>query len=634
MLLSKGSTEPLGLSFQEDRANFALYSAHATAVFMGIFFDGQCVEYPLYRTGSIWHISLSGYPREARYALRCEGPYDPEKGILFDASKWLGDPYAKSIPQKIKPEEPFDWQGITSPNIPKIELIIYEMHLSGFTKDRSSQVAFPGTYIGMIEKIPYLKELGVNAVELLPIFEFEAFTRLLHPNTGNPLPNYWGYQPLYYFAPMHTFAHQDPVREFKTLVRELHRNGIEVILDVVYNHTGEGKEKDHFIHFRGIDNTTYYMVDEKGNYRDFAGCGNTFNSNHPVPQQLILDSLRYWAETMHVDGFRFDLTSCLTRDQEGHPLIPSPLLQAISEDPILQKKKLIAEAWDAAGLYQVGHFPKTYPSAQWSEWNGPYRDTIRRFLRGNPGHAGLFANAITGSASIYASPASSINFITAHDGFSLNDLVTYEHKHNEENGEKNRDGADHNDSWNCGIEGPTLNRGICELRERQIRNFLLALFVSQGIPMLLMGDEYLHTRKGNNNPYVQDNETNWFLWDELRAKGEVFEFVKALIAFRKSHSQLHYTRELTNDEIEWHGEIPHHPNWENHSHLVAFTLKGEENFFCAFNAGNSPITLTLPNHKNWHEWLDTAKGWKTNTREKLPGQIELASHSAILAIQM
>lgn len=659
----KGSPEPLGLSIQGDRTRFAVYSSQATQVFLALFSLDNPVplyQFPLYRTGSIWHIELIDLPEHLSYAYRCEGPEDETKGLLYNSTQWLADPYAKCfasprtwnkraknndfVRSPILSIPPFDWQGVQRPQIPKKDLVIYEMHVRGFTQHASSHVDAAGTFLGIISKIPYLKSLGINAIEWMPIFEFdETHSRNIDPQTKTPLPNYWGYNPLHFFVPMARYSTNrlltSAIEECKTCIRELHRNGIEVFLDVVFNHTGEGKEKDYFIHFRGLDNSTYYLLDEKGEYRDDAGCGNTLNPNHPQVQRFILDCLRYWVKEMQVDGFRFDLASILTRDPQGAPLAHPPLLDSIAQDPLLKTVKLIAEPWDAGGLYQVGLFPTLGP---WSEWNGKYRDTVRRFLKGTDGEAGAFAASLCGSEPTYASsktPLSSINFITAHDGFCLRDLVTYQQKHNYANAEMNRDGSDQNENWNCGIEGPTMDPKILALRERQMRNFLLALFISQGIPMLLMGDEYGHTRKGNNNPYVQDNEINWFLWDELKIHQAPFNFVSSLIAFRKKHAVFRKTHFLKDTEICWHGHIPFHPDWSSSSRFVAFTLKDVSSFYIAFNADYRPAQIQLPPQGTWKELLATEKNWQEHflaNPEKaplLPSTLTLAPYSALVAIQ-
>lgn len=627
MHLSQGTPDPLGFSIQGSIANFALFSSHATKVTLGLFDSkGHPVkEIPLYRTEDIWHIGITDLPQGLEYAYRCEGP----KELLYNPNVWLMDPYAKRIRAEraiASMPAPFDWQNDQPPKIPHSDLIIYEMHVRGFTKHPSSGVAHPGTYLGIIEKIPYLKKLGVNAVELMPIFGFDhTHCKDFDPITKQRLVNYWGYNPLHFFAPMGWYAAADPINEFKTLVRELHKNGIEVILDVVYNHTGEEDVLEYYANFRGIDNSVYYMVDKSGKYRNYTGCGNTVNANHPVVQKLILDSLHYWIQEMHVDGFRFDLTSILTRDQNGRPIDHPPILAAIQSDPIIAKAKLIAEAWDATGLYQLGYFAKSGP---WSEWNGRYRDIVRRFIKGTDAKVGIFANVICGSEMIYSAsktPLSSINFVTAHDGFTLRDLVTYQNKHNYPNGENNHDGNNQNDSWNCGHEGPTDDPAINALREKQMRNFLLALFISQGIPMLLMGDEIGHTRNGNNNPYVQDNEINWYLWDKQNPK--ILQFTSDLIAFRRKHPQLRRTQFLTDAEVEWF------TNWDPESRLVAYMMKGLPSLYIAFNADFKPASLTLP-PGNWQTVVNTSEDWLFHMNGPKVSSIELAPYSALLAIHL
>jgi len=658
----EGEPQPLGLNIQGSKANFSLYSEHATAIYLCLFQAGQSnpdKKIPLRRTQNYWHVSLSNFPDGIEYSFLCEGPYDEKQGLLFNSSEYLSDPYAKLLNTSVKwadrastsikkqarcslsRPKPFDWQGAQCPRIPYQDLLIYEMHVRGFTRHSSSQVSHPGTYLGIIEKIPYLKKLGINAVELMPIFEFdEIICKNSHPDTQHPLVNYWGYNPLHFFAPMRRYASGkdlfSPVEEFRTLVRELHKNGIEVILDVVFNHTGEEDQQDRYVNFRGIDNSVYYLLDSQGKYFDFAGCGNTVNANHPAVLQLILDSLRYWIQEMGVDGFRFDLASIFTRDTKGKPKFPSPLLKAMSSDPMISQVKLIAEAWDAAGLYQIGSFPKLGPS--WSEWNGRYRDIVRRFLKGTNGKAGLFANILCGSQWIYSgqTPLASINYITSHDGYSLADLVSYQQKHNWDNGEQNRDGNNQNDSWNCGDEGPSQNPQILALRDRQMRNFLLALLISQGIPMLLMGDEYGHTRKGNNNPYVQDNELNWFLWDQLEKNQKIFHYTASLIRFRKEHPVLRRTQFLTDADIEWHGIDPYQPSWNSSSRLVAFSYTGEDRLYAAFNASFEPVQITLPPNAEWRQLVHTVQDWDQHhlhdpSKGPLITHLTLPPYSALLA---
>ncbi len=622
MKIVEGKAAPLGLSIRDKEANFALFSAHAEKITLGLFKEGNLIqEIPMKRSRDIWHIGIQGLKEDLEYAYRCEGP----KEHHYRSDVWLIDPYAKIVrvgkaAAMLPP--PFDWQNDAPPKIPKEDLIIYEMHVRGFTKHPSSNVAKPGTYLGLIEKIPYLKKLGVNALELMPIFGFDqTYTKRVSPSTHQKLVNYWGYNPLYFFSPMDWYADHDPVLEFKTFVRELHKNGIEVILDAVFNHTGEENDPNYYIHFRGIDNCVYYLLSSSGKYLNYTGCWNTINANHPVVQKFILDSLHYWVEEMHVDGFRFDLASIFTRDPLGKPLAHPPILEAIAKDPVLSQVKLIAEAWDAAGLYQLGTFPKWGP---WSEWNGTYRDTVRRFLKGGNHQAGHFANVLCGSDMLYKAPLNSVNFITAHDGYCLRDLVTYEKKYNFENGENNQDGNNHNDSWNCGIEGPTKDPHITALRERQMRNFLLALFISQGIPMLFMGDEYGHTRKGNNNPYVQDNEINWFLWDQMDEK--IVQFVSNLIKLRKTVPHFRISTFLKNDEVNWF------TNWDAESHLVAFQLKNSPSLYIAFNANSIPANLKLPSGK-WRTLVNTKDDWQFQKNGNPIKSILLAPYSALIAIE-
>lgn len=623
MEIVEGKTAPLGFSIQDKVANFALFSSHADKVSLALFKEGHPIkEILLKRSGEIWHVGIKDLPKGLEYAYRCEG----SKEFFCNSGTWLTDPYAKRVESnRGLAEEPssFDWQSDGPPQIPKENLIIYEMHVRGFTKDISSKVAHPGTYLGIVEKIPYLKQLGVNAVELMPIFCFDQNdVKSTNPEEAQKGVNYWGYNSLHFFAPMNWYAEKDPILEFKTMVRELHKNGIEVILDVVYNHTGESPHLS--INFRGIDNSVYYMLDDEGNYLDFTGCGNTVNANHPIVQTFILDSLRYWVQEMHVDGFRFDLASTFTRDPKGTPLEHPPLLEAMANDPVLSQVKLIAEAWDAAGLYQIGSFPNWGP---WSEWNGKYRDIVRNFIKGTEGCAGLFANALCGSEWTYwnsKTPLSSVNFITAHDGYTLKDLVSYQEKHNLDNGENNQDGNDANDSWNCGTEGPTQDVEISNLRERQMRNFLLALFISQGIPMLLMGDEYGHTRNGNNNPYVQDNELNWFLWNRIDEK--IFKFISKLIAFRLENKQLRRNQFLSTDDVNWH------TNFEQGSPFIAFQLNGKPSFFIAFNAQSKTEKMDLP-EGTWHTVVNTAEDWEFHTKGETVSSIELIPYSALIAKQ-
>jgi len=625
LVIYPGNPAPLGFSVLGKKANFALFSSKASRVVLGLASGKEIREIPLNRTGDLWHAACEGWSEEMNYAFRIdEGVWlsDPASRTLASSSTW-GEG-VESVWSRCAPSVPFDWQGVGKPRIPLSDLVIYEMHVRGYTIHPTSGATHPGTYLGIIEKLPYLQKLGVNAIELMPIFEFDESLR-----------NYWGYDPLNFFSPMRRYgATQDPVEEFKTLVREMHRAGIEVLLDVVYNHTGEAFHPA-FKSFSGLDKPAYYLLDDEGRHRDFSGCKNTVNCNHPAVQELLLSSLRFWAEEMQVDGFRFDLASILTRDQNGAVLKNPPVLEAIRNASALKGTKLIAECWDAAGLYQLGQFPRFGP---WSEWNGKFRDRVRCFLKRTEGFAGKFADVLCGSEFLYKpwGPLNSINFVTAHDGFSLNDLVSYNQKHNISNGQENKDGNNQNLSWNCGWEGPTYDPAILELRQRQMRNFLLALFLAEGVPMLLMGDEYGHTRQGNNNPYLHDNEINWFLWKEAEKRKEQVEFVSALIAFRKAHPELRRDHFLEDSDVIWHGIRPFQADWSPSSQLVACTMIGKIPIYLAFNAAPSPVELTLP-PGIWREIVRTDRPWNEHhlrQPEKSPfcaPSLSLPPHSALLA---
>jgi isoamylase len=599
MKVLPGFCEPLGLTRKKGGVNFALFSQEAPSVTLCLFTSAKKLyaEVPMQGpTHSVWHVELRNVPDHLMYLYRIGDHLlsDPYARSCFCAPQWGIREQKEPLYCHIDPLPPFDWQGVRPPSISLEELIIYEMHVRGFTKDPSSRVKYPGTYLGVIEKIPYLQSLGVTAVELMPVYEFdETDHHKINPTTGERLLNYWGYSPISFFLPMSRYA-SDSTRaiiEFKMMVRELHRVGIEVILDVVYNHTGESKK--HPVSFRGIDKHAYYLFDEHGGDRNFSGCGNTFNTNSPAGMQVILDSMHWWVREMHIDGFRFDLASVFSRGTNGELLADPPILKAMAHDPILSRCKFIAEAWDVGGLYQLSQFTRWGP---FLTWNGMYRDHVRKFIKGTPGLAGFFATALCGSQPLYPLPLSSINFITAHDGYSLRDLVSYQEKHNLANGEENRDGNNANESWNCGAEGVTSDPAILALRERQMRNFQLVLLFSQGIPMILMGDEFAHTRMGNNNPYNQDNKLNWITWpDSTRS------FLAALIAFRKANPVLRRTKFLTPMEIEWHGQIPHQPDWSDESRLVAFALA---HLYVAFNANHHSVQLTLP-PGIWHLVVQT-----------------------------
>lgn len=654
LIIHNGTPYPLGATQQENGVNFALFARDVHSLDL-CFFSADSLE-PLetipvsVKTGEIWHIFIEGLQLPVCYSY-----HTPKKG-------YLQDPYAKEIAtgnlwregkSHYKPigvisrKIPFDWQGVESPRIKNEDLIIYEMHVRGFTRDSSSQTMHPGTYLGLIEKIPYLKELGINAVELLPIHEFnECEVKALNPINGEPLHNYWGYSTVNFYSPTARYASKgDPdcaKREFQTLVRELHRNGIEVYLDVVYNHTAEGNERGPTYSYKGLANSVYYMLDHEKNYVNISGCGNTFNANHPIVVEHIIDSLRYWVVEMHVDGFRFDLAAALTRGSHGELLHHAPLIAAITEDPILANVKLFSEPWDAHGLYMVGNFWKESP--RWADWNGRYRDSVRRFIKGTAGIKGDFITRICGSQDLYydRSPLNSINFVTVHDGFSLRDLVSYNERHNLANGENNNDGTSSNDSWNCGVEGPSNSPAVIKLREQQMRNYYFTLLVSKGIPLLFMGDEYGHTKNGNNNTWCHDNQLNWFLWDQLEKNKALFRFCSGMIHFRKKTPLLKQNKFLTPRDAEWHGRLPFRPEWDSHNHLVAFTLLDHENgqdVYIAFNAQNAIETIQLPPVKEgwcWH--------WVVNTGNEPPedffdppkasksDDVVMAPYSAILLI--
>ena len=558
-----GRVFPFGATITDGGVNFSIFSREATGCTLVLYHHGQdkpFVEIPFpetFRIGNVYSMMVFGIPIETtEYGYRFDGPYDPQKGLLFDKRQVLLDPYAKSVSgrtvwgkktgrqkqflhrgQFIR--EDYDWEGDKPLEISPGELVIYELHVRSFTK-MADDVRFKGTYTGIAEKIPYLKKLGVNCVELMPIFAFDEFENAREVD-GRQLLNYWGYSTVDFFAPKAGYAAAAPfgmeADELKHMIRKLHQNGIEVILDVVFNHTAEGNENSPAISYRGIDNRTYYLLTPEGYYYNFSGCGNTMNCNHPVVRNVVLDCLRYWVSAYHVDGFRFDLASILSRDEDGTPMINPPLLDSIAHDAVLGKSLLIAEAWDAAGLYQVGSFPAF---GRWSEWNGKYRDCLRRFIKGGAECAPELYHRIRGSNDLYdcRKSTASVNFVTCHDGFTLCDLVSYNDKHNEANGEDNRDGSNDNCSWNCGIEGETDNPEILALRFRQMKNLFTILLTSRGIPMLLSGDEFANTQWGNNNAYCQDNEISWLDWSLLDRNRALFDYVSRLIAFRKAHPVL------------------------------------------------------------------------------------------------
>jgi isoamylase len=654
--IERGTAHPLGAVPDEQGVNFSIYSQHATSVELLLFAkpdDPEPVQVipldPLrHRTFHFWHVYVRGLRPGMHYAYRFDGSHDLHgKGDRSNRNKVVLDPYAREITTRLwhhldacGPDDNvrtclrgmvveasgYDWQGDLPLKRPMIETIIYEMHVGGFTRSPSSGCHSPGTFAGVIEKIPYLKALGITAVELMPIFAFdEQGNRFLSPVDGQPLKNYWGYDPICHFAPHPAYgrspADQDHVRDFRDMVKALHQAEIEVILDVVFNHTGEGDHLGPTISFKGIDNSIYYDLDPRDRqyYMDYSGCGNTLKCNHPVVAKLIAECLEYWVEEMHVDGFRLDEASVLARGGDGRPIKYPPVLWHIELNERLADTKFIVEAWDAGGLYQVGNFPID----RWSEWNGRYRDAIRRFVRGDPGMVGAVATCIAGSADLYQEagrmPVNGINFITCHDGFTLNDLVSYHRKHNEANGEENRDGSNVNWSWNCGVEGETSDPAIEALRQQQIKNFLAVLMLSQGIPMILAGDEIRRTQRGNNNAYCQDNEISWFDWKLVEKNEELFRFFKLMIAFRKHHPHLCREHFFTGEpdehgvrDIEWHGCRLFSPGWHDpHCRTLAFTIWGlsqDDDLHVMLNMAESGLDFEIPPLKGrrWLKVIDTA----------------------------
>ena len=669
---------PLGAVITTQGVNFSVFSKDAKSVSLCLF-ENDTAQKPYTvisfdpirnKTGDIWHIELCGLGAGCLYLYKVDGPYEPTKGLRFNSNKYLFDPYAKAFttgsvfrsynrqhkqgfsaneggelkdlsdfPKCVVVDDSFDWEGDRPLNYPLEKTIIYETHLKGFTASPSSGVApeIAGTYKGFSQKVEYLRALGITSVELLPVFEFdENETANTNPRTGETLVNYWGYSTIGFFAPKTGYAADKspggPVREFKQMVKDLHKAGIEVILDVVYNHTAEGNERGYTFEFRGLQNNVYYSLpqNDKQYYMNFSGCGNSVNCNHPVTGKFILDSLRYWVLNMHVDGFRFDLASILTRGPNGTPIpydMPS-LTAIISQDPVLAKTKIIAEPWDCAGLYQLGGFPggSLAGDNRWSEWNGRFRDDIRRFIRGDDDSTTAAATRIAGSSDCYnhsgRAPTASINFITAHDGFTLNDLVTYNYKHNEENGEENRDGSDDNLSYNHGFEGECTNPKIQSLRLRKIKNYLIYLFVSQGVPMLLGGDEMRRTQHGNNNAYCQDNDISWINWNLVQTNSGLVRFTKNLIAYRRAHTVFSRTKFFTDNydkdtvpEIVWFDINAKNPDWSRQKRFLAFKLNGtagnpdENDFYIATNTDIYDLTITLPaltDGRKWHLVADTS----------------------------
>ncbi|NET70242.1 MAG: glycogen debranching protein GlgX [Sphaerospermopsis sp. SIO1G2] len=686
--LRSGKPFPFGANIIPGGVNFSIFSSHATSCTLVLFEKHEkkpFAEIPFpaeFRIGNVYCMTVFDLDYEnLEYGYRMDGPNNFQEGHWFDSSKILMDPYAKIIGGRdvwgITPDwndiyhhrarivfDDFDWEDDRPLEIPPEDQVIYEMHVRSFTRHPSSGVKerHQGTFAGIREKIPYLKELGVNAVELMPIYEFDEFENSRpNPQTGETLYNYWGYSTVGFFAPKAGYAATGKfgmqVDELKALVKELHKNGIEVILDVVFNHTAEGNENGPTISFRGIDNKVYYMLTPEGYYYNFSGTGNTLNCNNPIVRGIVLDCLRYWAAEYHIDGFRFDLAAILGRDPWGAPLANPPLLESLAFDPILAKCKLIAEAWDAGGLYQVGSFPAY---GRWAEWNGKYRDGIRKFLKGD-GSVGDVAQRLQGSPDLYSwsgrAPATSVNFITAHDGFTMMDMVSYNGKHNEANGENNNDGTNDNDSWNCGWEGTTDDPGINAFRHRQVKNALAMLMVSQGVPMILMGDEVGRTKNGNNNTYCHDNELNWLDWTLLEKNADLFNFFKHCIAFRNLHPVLRNPWHFQNRDyvgsgyadITWHGTQAWNADWSDASNTLAFMLCGkhakqgsvQDNFiYVAMNMHWESLWFEIPGlppGMNWHVFANTGAtppqdSWQPGTEPMLENQSGLLMGDRSVAI--
>ncbi|MEL6332750.1 MAG: glycogen debranching protein GlgX [Cyanobacteria bacterium J06626_26] len=644
-----GDSYPLGAMVRDGGVNFCLYTQGARKVELLLFETPESprphrvvqLDPDIHQTFHYWHVFVMGLGAGQVYGYRVDGPYNPDNGQWFNPNKVLLDPYARAVvgwqtyarqaaidssdncAQALRgvvvdPLQ-YDWEGDSHPKTPYAATVIYELHVGGFTQHPNSGVADKkrGTYAGLIEKIPYLKSLGITAVELMPVQQFD-------PNDApSGKTNYWGYSPVAFFAPHQQYSsRQDcmgPVDEFRDLVKALHRADIEVILDVVFNHTAEGNHGGPTLSLRGLSNESYYILeDDRRYYKNYSGCGNTLKTS-AITAYLVLDCLRYWVSEMHVDGFRFDLASVLSRSTTGEPLTNPPILWMINTDPALAGTKIIAEAWDAAGLYQVGHFA----GERFAEWNGPYRDQVRQFVRGDNGMARSLADRIVGSPDLYAQSQRganySIHFVTCHDGFTLYDLVSYNGKHNLANGEDNRDGADTNWSWNCGVEGMTQDPAVQALRLKQAKNLLVLWAMSQGTPMMLMGDEVLRSQQGNNNAYCQNNELSWFDWDAVTTQNKFLRFVKEIIAFIQSLKVFKHDyplivtpQPILEPAIVWHGVRLGNPDWSHYSHSLAYTLsyrKHNELLHIMLNAFHNPLTFELPPlpaGQHWRRIVDTA----------------------------
>jgi glycogen operon protein len=652
----QGVPLPFGVSFHGNKVNFSLFARHAESVSLVLFLPDKTdawveieLDHLINKTGDVWHIMLEGVPEHLEYGYRLLGPDDPHgTGHCYKPDLLVLDPYVHSlangevwgVEKKLKGKTKcgriftrrgvvsrsgFDWQGDRPLNILLKDSIIYEMHVRGFTQHASSGVENPGTYRGIIEKIPYLQKLGVTAVELMPVTEFVENEKLFKdPETGEFLKNYWGYNPICFFAPKASYAadgrHGNQVVEFKEMVRCLHQAGIEVILDVVFNHTGEGDYGGTTYSFRGIDNVIYYILGPDREYMNYSGCGNTINCNHPLVRNFIMDCLRYWVTEMHVDGFRFDLASILGRSPTGEILSNPPMVEQIAEDPVLTNTKIIAEAWDAAGVYQVGSFST---HSRWAEWNGRFRDDIRGFMCGKENSVADLATRIAGSSDLYQQssrmPYNSINFVTSHDGFTLADLVSYNEKHNERNGEQNRDGDNHNISWNSGAEGETDDPAVLDLRQRRVRTMAVLLMLSQGVPMLVAGDEFGRSQQGNNNGWCQDNELSWVNWQDAEKNKGLQSFFIKLIALRKKHQIFRRCDFFADGDagkkgISWWGERGEAQRWDGAVKSLGFVLHGhgvngppDDDFFIMVNGNLTAVPFNLPPLESgyWCRLIDT-----------------------------
>ena len=661
--ITPGHCRQLGAVLEHDGVNFAIWGRFAKEMELLLFSNPEDTRpeiirltAPQHRSGYYWHVHVKGLKEGQVYGWRIPSLLLTMPGNRWDPEKVLLDPYAKRIVlpdnyDRQRAARPgsnlrccaksvvidmsyYDWEQDKPPRHPMSTSIVYEMHVGGFTKDPSSGLPDDkrGTYAGLIDKIPYLQELGITAVELLPVFQFD-------PQDARPgKSNYWGYSPIGFFAPHAEYASDQSltgvINEFRDMVKALHKANIEVILDVVYNHTAEGDDNGPTLCYRGIDNSAYYILDETRNFNtNYSGCGNTLNASHPMTKRMITDSLRFWKEEMHIDGFRFDLAAILSRDKYGHPLNDPPTLLAIDSDYNLADTKIFAEAWDAGGLYQVGRMA----GARWREWNGHFRDDVRSFIRGENGMVSRLASRLIGSPDIYTTPYTdphkSMNFVTCHDGFTLWDLVSYDHKHNLDNGEDNRDGTDDNRSWNHGVEGATDDRQINQLRLRQAKNLMLLNLMSVGTPMLLMGDERLRTQHGNNNAYCQDNPISWMNWQRDQKGAEMFRFTRELLSYRAMRSDsipelISLTEALEKAEICWHGVKPYSPDWGADSHslgLTVYSVGHHADYYAFFNAYWDDLDVELPVPPNnlqgsWLRLIDTG----------LPAPDDINSHGRAL----